>query len=305
MTLAAFQLINNKDTMQTTSSADLQSAILLIYCPDQPGLVATITDFIFRHQGNILHLDQHVDAEANVFFMRVEWDLSRFTLPADGISAAFQPIADARAMTFELHFSQTVPRMAVFVSKLSHCLYDILSRWQSGEWRVDIPVIVSNHPDMRAVVEKFDIPYHEFTISKDNKREQEARQIELLRQHRVEFVVLARYMQILSPEFVAHFPNRVINIHHSFLPAFIGAKPYHAAFARGVKIIGATSHYVTSDLDAGPIIEQDIVRVNHKDSVEDLVRKGRDVEKLVLARAIWAHLQRQVLVYNNKTVIFS
>lgn len=288
-----------------TASGERESATLLISCPDQPGLVATITEFIFRNQGNILHLDQHVDAEVNVFFMRVEWDLARFLIPSDAIGAAFAAIAEAHHMTWELHFSRNIPRMAVFVSKLGHCLYDILSRYQSGEWRVAIPLIVSNHPDMRSVADKFDIPYHEFTISKDNKREQEDRQIELLKQHKIDFVVLARYMQIISPEFVAQFPNRIINIHHSFLPAFIGAKPYHAAFARGVKIIGATSHYVTSDLDAGPILEQDTVRVNHKDSVDDLVRKGRDVEKLVLARAIWFHLQRQVLIYNNKTVIFS
>ncbi|MBE2269655.1 MAG: formyltetrahydrofolate deformylase [Anaerolinea sp.] len=280
------------------------SAILLISCPDQPGLVATITEFIFRNHGNILHLDQHVDSEENVFFMRVEWDLARFAIPADAIGGAFKAIAEPRQMVWELHFSYNVQRMAVFVSKLGHCLYDILSRYQSGEWNVEIPLIVSNHPDMRSVAEKFDIPYHEFTITKDNKREQEDRQIELLRELNVDFVVLARYMQIISPEFVAQFPNRIINIHHSFLPAFIGAKPYHAAFARGVKIIGATSHYVTSDLDAGPILEQDTVRVDHRDSVDDLVRKGRDVEKLVLARAVWFHLQRQVLVYHNKTVIF-
>ncbi|MBN8634884.1 MAG: formyltetrahydrofolate deformylase [Anaerolineae bacterium] len=291
--------------MQGAAPGGPESATLLISCPDQPGLVATVTEFIFRNQGNILHLDQHVDTEANVFFMRVEWDLTAFTIPAAAIATAFTAIAEPRQMTWELHFSSNVPRMAVFVSKLGHCLYDILGRYQSGEWRVEIPLIVSNHPDMRAVSEKFGIPYVEFTITKENKREQEDQQIALLKQHNIDFVVLARYMQIISPEMVAQFPNRIINIHHSFLPAFIGAKPYHAAFARGVKIIGATSHYVTSDLDAGPILEQDTVRVNHKDSVEDLVRKGKDVEKLVLARAIWYHLQRQILVYNNKTVIFN
>ena len=291
--------------MQTISQGDPQSAILLISCPDQPGLVATITEFIFRNRGNILHLDQHVDIEANVFFMRVEWDLAHFLIASQDISTAFLAIADPRQMTWELHFSQNIPRMAVFVSKLGHCLFDILARYQSGEWRVEIPLIISNHPDMRSIAEKFDIAYHEYTITKDTKCEQEDRQIELLRQHNVDFIVLARYMQIISPEFVAQFPNRIINIHHSFLPAFIGAKPYHAAFARGVKIIGATSHYVTADLDSGPILEQDTVRVNHKDSVEDLVRKGKDVEKLVLARAIWFHLQRQVLIYDNKTVIFN
>ncbi len=265
--------------MQGSTPGGQASATLLISCPDQPGLVATITEFIFRNKGNILHLDQHVDVEANVFFMRVEWDLTAFTIPAEEIRTAFTVIAEPRQMTWELHFSYNVPRMAVFVSKLGHCLYDILGRYQSGEWNVEIPLIVSNHPDMRSVSEKFGIPYFEFTITKENKREQEDRQIALLREHKVNFVVLARYMQIISPEMVAEFPNRIINIHHSFLPAFIGAKPYHAAFARGVKIIGATSHYVTPDLDAGPILEQDTVRVNHKDSVDDLVRKGKDVEK--------------------------
>ena len=281
------------------------AAILLIACPDRPGLVAAITEFIFRHNGNILHLDQHVDAQENVFFMRVEWDLSNFGIAPDDIGAQFQPIADRFQMEYQLHFSNDVPRMAVFVSKQGHCLYDILSRYNSGEWQVDIPLIVSNHPDMRPVAEKFGIEYHEFTVTKENRREVEAQQIELIKHCGVDLVVLARYMQILSPEFVGEFPNQIINIHHSFLPAFIGAKPYHAAFARGVKIIGATSHYVTADLDAGPIIEQDITRINHKDAVEDLIRRGRDVEKLVLSRAIRYHLMRQVLVYNNKTVIFS
>ncbi len=286
------------------SDAPLQAATLLISCPDRKGLVAAVTDFIARNNGNILHLDQHVDAAENVFFMRVEWDLAGFAIPREGIQAAFAPVANSFEMTWEARFSDDVPRMALFVSKESHCLYDILSRVQSGEWRVEIPLIVSNHPDLGTVAEKFSIPYFVVPVTKDTKPEAEARQIELVEQHRADFVVLARYMQILSEGFVARYPNRIINIHHSFLPAFAGAKPYQRAHSRGVKIIGATSHYVTAELDAGPIIEQEVIRVNHRDSADDLVRKGKDVEKLVLSRAIRYHLQNQVLVYNNKTVIF-
>ena len=282
-----------------------RSSILLISCPDRTGLVAAITEFLYRNNGNILHLDQHVDAEANVFFMRVEWELDGFALPDGEIEPAFQVIADRLQMQWAIHFSDEVPRMAVFVSKQGHCLYDILARYRSGEWHVEIPVIISNHPDMGDIVEKFGIAYHQFSVNKDNKPAQEQAQLALLREHNIDFVVLARYMQILSPGFVDQYPNRIINIHHSFLPAFIGAKPYHAAYARGVKMIGATSHYVTADLDAGPILEQDTVRVNHKDSVNDLIRKGKDVEKLVLSRAVGYHLRRQVLVYHNKTVIFA
>lgn len=287
--------------METTSP----SAILLISCPDRQGLVAAVTDFIARHNGNILHLDQHVDADENVFFMRVEWDLSSFTIAPAHIASQFGAIADRFGMTFQLHFSDQTPRMAVFVSKEAHCLYDILYRYQAGEWRVEIPVIISNHPDLGTVAEKFGIEYRVFPVNKDNKAEQETKQLELLHEYRIDFVVLARYMQILTEDFVTHYPNRIINIHHSFLPAFAGAKPYHRAHGRGVKIIGASSHYVTAELDAGPIIEQDVARINHRDSIDDLIRKGKDVEKLVLSRAIRFHLQRQVLVYNNKTVIFA
>jgi len=280
------------------------SATLLMSCPDRKGLVAAVTDFIASNDGNILHLDQHVDAQENVFFMRVEWDLSNFTIKEAGISAAFQQIAERFGMTWALHFSRTIPRMTLFVSKEAHCLYDILSRVQAGEWRVDVPLILSNHPDLEFVARQFGIEFRMFPITKDTKREQEDAQIALLQSYNIDFVVLARYMQILSAEFVAQYPHRIINIHHSFLPAFAGAKPYHAAFARGVKIIGATSHYVTADLDAGPIIEQDTTRINHKDAVEDLIRRGKDLEKVVLSRAIRYHLQNQILVYNNKTVIF-
>lgn len=283
----------------------MTSAILLISCPDQRGLIASVTEFIFTNRGNIIALDQHVDAGENVFFMRLEWSLDGFAIAREEIAAQFQLTADRFKMTFALHFSDEVPRMAVFVSKQAHCLYDILSRWQSGEWRVEIPLIVSNHDTLQPVAETFGLPFFQFAVNKENKAGQEGKQISLLREHNVDFVVLARYMQILTPAFIEAFPNRIINIHHSFLPAFIGAKPYHAAHARGVKIIGATSHYVTADLDAGPIIEQETIRVNHKDSVDDLVRKGQDVEKLVLARAVWYHLRWQVLVYKNKTVIFA
>jgi formyltetrahydrofolate deformylase len=282
-----------------------RSAILLISCPDRTGLVAAITEFIFRNKGNILHLDQHVDAEENVFFMRVEWDLDGFVLPAAEIGTQFQPLAERMQMNWELHFSDETPRMAIFVSKQGHCLYDLLARYHSGEWDVEIPLIVSNHPDMQSIAQKFGIDFHLFTVNRENKPAQEHAQLALLKEYNVDFIVLARYMQILSGDFVEQYPNRIINIHHSFLPAFIGAKPYHAAYARGVKMIGATSHYVTPDLDAGPILEQDTARVNHKDSVEDLIRKGKDVEKLVLSRAVGYHLRRQVLIYNNKTVIFA
>ncbi|MCC5810162.1 MAG: formyltetrahydrofolate deformylase [Ectothiorhodospiraceae bacterium] len=281
------------------------SAQLLIHCPDQRGLIAAVTDFIARHDGNILDLDQHVDAIQGVFFMRVEWELDRFQLQREAIADAFdQACGQPYSMRWKLHFSDQVPRMALFCSKLSHCVYDVLARCQSGEWNVEVPLIVSNHEDLRPVAESFGIPYHVVEVTPENKPEAEARQIALLREHEVDFVVLARYMQILSADFISRYPERIINIHHSFLPAFAGARPYHQAHQRGVKIIGATSHYVTTELDAGPIIEQDVARVTHKDSVEDLVRKGRDLEKIVLARAIWHHLGRKVLCYDNRTVVF-
>lgn len=281
------------------------SATLLMSCPDQRGLVAAVTQFIFQHNGNILHLDQHVDAEAGVFFMRVEWDLAQFGLERSEIETAFALNVGKRFnMQWTLSFSDTRPRMALFVSKQSHCLYDILSRWQSGDWKVDIPLIVSNHTTLKPVADSFGIPFFAFEVNAGNKAAQELAQIALVKEHKVDFIVLARYMQILTPQFIDQFPNKIINIHHSFLPAFAGAKPYHAASARGVKLIGATSHYVTADLDAGPIIAQDVLPVNHRDSVADLVRKGQDVEKLVLAQAIWHHLHNRVLVYNNKTVVF-
>lgn len=282
------------------------SAILLIHCPDQKGVVSAITEFIFKHNGNITYLDQHVDQSSNTFFMRVEWDLKAFSIPKQKIGEDFGTLIGNRFnMTWKLHFSDETPRMAIFCSKLPHCLYDILSRWKSGELNIDIPLIISNHLDLEPVARQFGIDFHHFEIAQDNKEEQEGKQLQLLSVHKIDFIVLARYMQILSKGFVEANKNRIVNIHHSFLPAFPGARPYHSAYERGVKIIGATSHYVTSELDAGPIIEQDVARASHADSVEDLVRKGRDLEKIVLSRAIWLHISRKTLVYNNRTVVFS
>ena len=288
----------------TVNTAPSRSIILLVSCPDRKGIVATVTNFIAKHSGNVLQLDQHVDAEENVFFMRVEWEERGFDIPHNEIAAQFRTIADEFKMRYSLRYSDAMPRMAVFVSKEPHCLYDILSRVHSGEWNVSIPVIVGNHPDLAPVAKKFGVEFREFPMSASNKAGQEQQELALMKELSVDFIVLARYMQVLSADFVRQYPNRIINIHHSFLPAFPGAKPYHSAHARGVKIIGATSHYVTAELDTGPIIEQDVFHVSHKDSVEDLVRKGKDLEKIVLARAIWWHLQNKVLIYNNKTVIF-
>lgn len=283
-----------------------EKATLLLYCPDSKGIVLTITEFIFKNGGNVIDLEQHLDVPTQTFFMRVHWDLNGFSIPKDKISEYFETlIAEKYQMTWSIHLSETRPKMALFVTKLTHCLYDILGRWKSGDWQVDIPVIISNHEVLRPVAEQFGVEFHYLPITKENKKEQEKKQLEILKEKGVDFVVLARYMQIISPEFIEEYENKIINIHHSFLPAFPGAKPYHSAFERGVKIIGATSHYVTSDLDQGPIIEQDVVRVSHKNKVEDLIRKGQDLEKLVLSRAIFNHIQQKVLVYNNKTVVFS
>ncbi|CDA22489.1 MAG TPA: formyltetrahydrofolate deformylase [Candidatus Caccoplasma intestinavium] len=288
-------------TVQKTN----KNAILLMHCPDQSGIVAVVTDFININGGNILYLDQYVDRENRIFFMRIEWDLTHFIIPEDKIEEYFHSLcAQKYCINFSLYFSDRIPRMAIFVSKMSHCLYDLLARYTAGEWEVEIPLIISNHPDMEIAAKRFGIDYKYFPITKENKAEQEAAELALLKEYDIEFIVLARYMQIVSPEFISRFPNRIINIHHSFLPAFIGAKPYHAAFERGVKLIGATSHYVTSDLDAGPIIEQDITRISHKDPVASLIRKGRDLEKIVLSRAVEKHIERKILVYQNKTVVF-
>lgn len=283
-----------------------EAAQLLLYCPDKQGILAEVTDFITVNKGNIIYLDQYVDHAENIFFMRIAWDLNGFLIPKEKIEEYFHTLyARKYDMTFRLYFSGTKPRMAIFVSKMSHCLYDLLARYIAGEWNVEIPLIISNHPDLESVGKRFDIPFYVFPINKENKEEQERAEMELLAQHNINFIVLARYMQIISEKMIEAYPNRIINIHHSFLPAFIGAKPYHAAFERGVKIIGATSHYVTTELDAGPIIEQEIVRISHKDTIADLVNKGKDLEKIVLSRAVQKHIERKVLVYKNKTVIFS
>lgn len=290
----------------TVATPVTSSAILLIYCQDGPGIIASVSDFIHRHGGNILTLDQYVDPNDAMFFMRVEWDIQAFTLSRSVMADQFTSLVGRRfGMRFELHFSDEVPRMAVFVSRLSHCFYDILSRCRSGEWRVEVPLVISNHRDLEGAARHFGVDYHYFPVDEHNREEREAAERELLKKHRVDFVVLARYMRVLGPAFVQSFPNRIINIHHSFLPAFPGSKPYHSAHERGVKIIGATSHYVTEELDAGPIIEQDVAPITHKDTIEDLIRKGRDLEKVVLARAVRHHLMRHTLVCKNRTIVFS
>ncbi len=284
----------------------VKTAKLLLHCPDKPGILAEVTDFITVNKGNIIYLDQYVDHVENIFFMRIEWELKDFLVPQEKIEDYFATLyAQKYEMNFRLYFSDTKPRMAIFVSKMSHCLFDLLARYTAGEWNVEIPLIISNHPDLQHVAERFGIPFHLFPITKETKEEQEKKEMELLAEHKITFIVLARYMQVISEQMINAYPNRIINIHHSFLPAFVGAKPYHAAFERGVKIIGATSHYVTTELDAGPIIEQDVVRITHKDTVQDLVNKGKDLEKIVLSRAVQKHIERKVLAYRNKTVIFN
>ena len=284
------------------------TAILLLHCPDQQGIITEITKCITDNLGNIVYLDQYVDREDGVFFMRIEWELDKFLIPREKIKEYIDTLyAQRYDMTANLYFNDVKPRMAIFVSKMSHCLYDLLARYKAGEFNVDIPCIVSNHEDLRYVAEQFDIPYYVWSIKKDhsNKAEVEQQEMELLKKEKITFIVLARYMQIISDDMIASYPNHIINIHHSFLPAFIGAKPYHQAWERGVKIIGATSHYVTAELDAGPIIEQDVVRITHKDNPESLVLKGRDLEKIVLSRAVKKHIERKILTYHNKTIIFS
>lgn len=285
-----------------------QTAILLFHCPDRQGIITDITKFITDNKGNIVYLDQYVDKVEGMFFMRVEWELKEFLIPTEKIREYVDTLFTVRYdMKFDLYFSDVKPRMALFVSKMSHCLYDLLARYKAGELNIDIPCIVSNHEDLRYVAEQFGIPYYVWSIKKDwsNKQEVEQAEMELLRKERVSCIVLARYMQIISEEMIKSYPNKIINIHHSFLPAFVGAKPYHQAYERGVKIIGATSHYVTTELDAGPIIEQDVVRITHKDTPESLVLKGKDLEKIVLSRAVKKHIERKVLTYKNKTIIFS
>ena len=280
------------------------SATLLITCPDTKGIVAAIADFLYQHNANILHADQHQDAENSLFLMRVEWDLKDFSLDEASFAEAFQGIAKTYKMTWELKFSKDKPLMAIMVSQYDHCLADLLHRHKNNELQCEIPLIISNHLDAQKLAEFYGIPFFHIPVEKDKKKEAEAEQFALFDKFQVDFIVLARYMQILSEDFVKRYPQRVINIHHSFLPAFIGAKPYHRAFERGVKLIGATSHYVTEVLDEGPIIEQDIDRISHRDQVEDLIQKGRDLERIVLSKAVRWHIENRILIYANKTVIF-
>ena len=280
------------------------SATLLITCPDAKGIVAAIADFLYQHNANILHADQHQDAENSLFLMRVEWDLKDFSLDEASFAQAFEVIAKTYKMTWELKLSADKPRMAIMVSQYDHCLADLLHRYKNNELQCDIPLIISNHLNAQKLAEFYGIPFFHIPVEKDKKKEAEAEQFALFDKYQVDFIVLARYMQILSEDFVKRYPQRVINIHHSFLPAFIGAKPYHRAFERGVKLIGATSHYVTEVLDEGPIIEQDIDRISHRDQVEDLIQKGRDLERIVLYKAVRWHIENRILIYGNKTVIF-
>ena len=283
-------------------------AILLLHCPDKPGIISEVTKFVTDNKGNIVYLDQYVDREDGMFFMRIQWELEKFLIPREKLYDYIDTLYALRyKMTFNLYFTDERPRMAIFVSKMSHCLYDLLARYKAGEWNVDIPCIVSNHEDLRYIADQFDIPYYVWAINKDhsNKDEVEQAQMALLKEKKITFVVLARYMQIIGDNMIQAYPHHIINIHHSFLPAFVGAKPYHQAWERGVKIIGATSHYVTSELDAGPIIEQDIARISHKDTPESLVLKGEDLEKIVLSRAVTKHIERKILTFHNKTIIFS
>ncbi|NOY00706.1 MAG: formyltetrahydrofolate deformylase [Verrucomicrobia bacterium] len=290
--------------MESTESPSA-TATLLVSCADQSGLVAAISGFLTESSGNILDLEQHVDSSEKAFFMRVEWELEGFNIARDQIVTSLKPLLARFDMQWSLHFSDTRPQVALFVTRDNHCLYDILSRHQSGDLRMDVPLIISNHRTLEPVAQQFGIPFYHIPITSETKPAQEHIQIALLRENNIDTLVLARYMQILSEDFVSQFPNQIINIHHSFLPAFPGARPYHSAHKRGVKIIGATSHYVTSDLDEGPIITQDVIRVSHRETVGDFIRKGKDLEKIVLTRALWRHLQRRVLVYNNRTVVFA
>ena len=279
------------------------TATLLISCPDRPGLVAKIANFIYTNGGNIIHADQHTDFATSLFLIRIEWQLKGFNLPRVAIAPAFAAIATPLNATWQLHFSDILPKIAVWVTKQDHCLWDLLWRDRAGELPGKIALIVSNHRHLEAIARQFELDFYHLPITKETKAQQEAKQLELLQQYQIDLVVLAKYMQILSPNIIDRFPN-IINIHHSFLPAFPGAKPYHRAHARGVKIIGATAHYVTEDLDQGPIIEQEVVRIDHQDTVADLIRKGKDLERLVLSRAVRLHLQNRILVYDNKTVVF-
>ncbi|PKQ46127.1 formyltetrahydrofolate deformylase [Confluentibacter flavum] len=279
---------------------------ILIHCKDQRNIIASITNFISKKEGNIVYIDQHVDREQNIFFMRLESEFITSDFSTEAFKEAFEiHLANKFNMKWRIHSSAVKPKMALFVSKYDHCLYDLLGRYNSGELFLEIPFIISNHNDLKSITDNFNIPFYHIPVTKDNKEEAENKQLELLEEYQIDFIVLARYMQIISEKLIEKYPNKIINIHHSFLPAFVGAKPYHSAYKRGVKIIGATSHYVTEELDAGPIIDQGVARVSHTHSIEDLIAKGRDLEKIVLANAVKLHTNRKVMVYNNKTVIFS
>lgn len=282
----------------------MDNAILLISCPDKRGITATVTAFIFQNNGNIEHADQHIDQQTNTFFMRIEWSLDKFHIPPEKIKEKFAPIAAKFKMNWSLYLTRNTPRVAIFVSKLTHVLYDLLLRFKEGQLPCKIAMIISNHSAAKKVAEDFGVKFYEFSKDHRNRATVEKAEIALLKKEKIELIVLARYMQIFSKKFIDEFENQIINIHHSFLPAFKGSDPYKQAYGRGVKIIGATSHYVTADLDSGPIIEQDTVRISHRDTIVDLKTKGKDLEKLVLSRAVRLYLERKILVYSNKTVIF-
>ena len=287
----------------TAGSGSDGSAVLLLSCKDRTGLISRMSHFVFEHGGNIVDLDEHVDGE--YFFLRIAWEMKNFSIPESEVRVAFTPLAKEFNATWQISFTSRKQRVALFVSRLDHCLQEILWRQRMGEFDVEICHVISNHEDLRPLAEQYGLPYAVFPITNDNRSEQEKKELSLLKEHGIDTIVLARYMQVLSPEFVEHYPNQIINIHHSFLPAFAGRDPYRQAYERGVKIIGATSHYVTKDLDEGPIIEQDIVRISHKDGVSDLVRKGRDLERMILARALYFHAQHRILVHGMKTIVFA
>ncbi len=280
------------------------TATLLISCPDKKGIVASVANFLYKNNANILHADEHQDSELNLFFLRTEWDMSDFNISKEKFSDLFSPIAKEFHMEWKITYSDHKPKVAIFVSQYEHCLADLLYRHKSGELHCDISLIISNHVNAKSIADFYHIPFHHIEALPENKKAVEESILKLIQQNSVELIVLARYMQILSPEFIQIFNHPIINIHHSFLPAFIGARPYNQAFKRGVKIIGATAHYVTAELDQGPIIEQDILRVSHRDTVESLVKKGRDIEKIILSRAVQLHTENKILTYANKTVIF-
>lgn len=293
MRLKQFGIVMNKITV-------------LIHCKDRPNIIASVTNFIAEKKGNIVYIDQHVDREQDIFFMRLESEFTTDSFSTEVFKAAFKAdLAEKFKMKWRIYSSERKPKMALFISKYDHCLYDLLGRYNSGELNVEIPFIISNHLDLKPIADSFKIPFYHIPVTKQTKNDAENKQLELLDKYQIDFIVLARYMQIVTDKLISKYPNKIINIHHSFLPAFVGAKPYHSAFKRGVKIIGATSHYVTEELDAGPIIEQDVAHVSHTYSISDLIAKGRDLEKIVLANAVKLHANRKVMVYNNKTVIFS